>query len=187
MRLTLAVIALMPFFFSSGAARAQVPAAAARVVTAQQVDGTWRCKGGEFRIWSVGKRRLRVEFSGIYEYQTPGGPIANLGEARGNASIDGVSAVFKPNGTADRCTITMTFKHGRLLVVEVGECGFGKHVSSNGVYRRVSSRKPKFGKKIPWLALQRVSPRTTAQRSALGLFVSPGLRLQDLMVSGLSF
>lgn len=118
-----------------------------QVVTAAQVNGTWRDPSGEFRIWALGKQRLRVEFSGIYVYQTSGGPIANLGEARGVALIEKETAIFKPEGTNDRCTITMIFKRKRLLVEEVGECGFGRHVNSRGEYRRVNNRKPKFGAK----------------------------------------
>jgi hypothetical protein len=126
-------------------ASAQTPAVSHAVVTATQVNGTWRTKGGEFRIWAMGKQRLRVEFSGIYVYQTSGGPIANLGEARGIATITGATADFKPEGTNGQCTITMTFKRGRLSVNEIGECNFGRHVTSRGDYRKVSSRKPRFG------------------------------------------
>ena len=43
-------------------------------VTAGHVNGTWKTKGGEFKIWALGKQRLQVEFSGVYEYKTPQGP-----------------------------------------------------------------------------------------------------------------
>jgi hypothetical protein len=46
-------------------------------VTAAQVNGTWKTKYGEFTIWALGKHRLQVEFSGVYEYKTPQGPMAN--------------------------------------------------------------------------------------------------------------
>jgi len=32
-------------------------------VTATQVDGTWKKKGGEFRIWALGKQRLCLRHS----------------------------------------------------------------------------------------------------------------------------
>ena len=48
-------------------------------VTAAQVNGTWKTKGGEFKIWALGKQRLQVEFSGVYEYKTPQGSMANEG------------------------------------------------------------------------------------------------------------
>ena len=75
-------------------------------------------------------------------------PIANLGEARGIATIAGATADFKPEGTNGECTITMTFKHGRLSVNEIGECHFGKHVTSRGAYRKVSGRKPRWGSEV---------------------------------------
>jgi hypothetical protein len=56
-------------------------------VTAAQVNGTWKTKGAEFKIWALGKQRLQIEFSGVYEYKTPQGPTANEGEGSGVATI----------------------------------------------------------------------------------------------------
>jgi hypothetical protein len=67
-------------------------------VTAAQVNGTWKTKGGEFKIWALGQQRLQVEFSGVYEYKTPEGPSANTGEGSGIATIQGDTAIFKPEG-----------------------------------------------------------------------------------------
>lgn len=115
------------------------------VVTASQVNGTWSSKRGIIRVWALGKQRLRVEFYGLYEYNTPGGPIANLGEARGIAEIEGDTAILKPDEMENRCTIKLQFVGQRLIVSQDGECGFGKHVTSAGEYRKTSHRKPKFG------------------------------------------
>jgi hypothetical protein len=35
-------------------------------VTAAQVNGTWKTKYGEFKIWALGKQRLQIDFSGVY-------------------------------------------------------------------------------------------------------------------------
>jgi len=67
-------------------------------VTAAEVNGTWKTKSGEFKIWALGKQRLQVEFSGVYEYKTAQGPMANEGEGRGIATIKGETASFKPEG-----------------------------------------------------------------------------------------
>lgn len=118
------------------------------VVTASQVNGTWSSKRGGFglwRVWALGQQRLRVEFYGHYEYNTPAGPIANLGEARGIAEIEGDTAILKPDEMENRCTIKLQFVGQRLIVSQDGECGFGKHVTAAGEYRKTSSRKPKFG------------------------------------------
>ena len=126
----------------------QVPASAAvaqrPIVTAAQVDGTWRSKHGEFKIWALGKRRLRVEFSGTYEYGSPYGPMANTGEGTGIAVIDGDTAAFKPDGADDECRIVLKFAEDSLIVDQDGICGFGHNVSATGTYRKVSGRKPKF-------------------------------------------
>ena len=114
-------------------------------VTAAQVNGTWKTKGGEFKIWALGKQRLQVEFSGVYEYKTPKGPMANEGEGSGIATIEGDTAIFKPEGAEEECQITLKFTGGKLVVTQTGICGFGHNVSAEGTYKKVSSKKPKFG------------------------------------------
>jgi hypothetical protein len=119
-------------------------AAAQKVVTAAQVNGTWRGKHAEFKVWALGKQRLRVEFSGTYEYKTPYGPMANIGDGAGIAVVEGDTAVFEPDDADDECRITMRFVEGGLIVDQDGTCGFGHNVSAAGTYRKVSGRKPKF-------------------------------------------
>ena len=114
------------------------------VVTAAQVNGTWKTKGGEFKIWALSQKMLQVEFSGTYEYKSPEGPNVNTGEGRGVASIEGDTAIFKPDAAEDECRITMKFANGKLVVTQTGTCGFGNNVTAEGTYKKISSRKPKF-------------------------------------------
>jgi len=114
-------------------------------VTAAQVNGTWKTKGGEFRICALGKQHLQVEFSGVYEYKTQHGPMANEGEGSGVATIEGDTAIFKPEGAEEECQITLKFTGGKLVVTQTGICGFGHNVSAEGTYKKVSPKKPKFG------------------------------------------
>jgi len=113
-------------------------------VTAAQVNGTWKTKYSEFKIWALGQRRLQIEFSSVYEYKTPQGPSANEGEGNGIATIEGDIAIFKPEGAEEECRITLKFTGGKLLVTQTGICGFGHNVSAAGTYRKVSAKKPKF-------------------------------------------
>jgi hypothetical protein len=113
-------------------------------VTATQVNGTWKTKHSEFKIWALGQQRLQIEFSGVYEYKTPQGPSANEGEGSGIATIEGDTAIFKPEGAEEECRITLQFTGGKLVVTQTGICGFGNHVTAAGTYKRVSTRKPKF-------------------------------------------
>jgi hypothetical protein len=125
------------------------PASGQRVVTAAQLNGTWRSRNGEFKIWALGKQKLRVEFSGSYEYDSPAGRMANTGEGSGVATIAGDTALFKPDGAEDECQITMRFigglksTGGKLVVTQEGICGFGHNVTAAGTYRRVNTRKPR--------------------------------------------
>jgi hypothetical protein len=113
-------------------------------VTAAEVNGTWKTKSGEFKIRALGKQRLQVEFSGVYEYKTPQGPMANEGAGSGIATIEGDTAIFKPEGAEEECQITLKFTDGKLVVTQTGICGFGHNVSAEGTYKKVSSKKPKF-------------------------------------------
>jgi len=113
-------------------------------VTAAQVNGTWKTKYGEFKIWALGHQRLQVEFSGVYEYKTAQGPTANTGEGSGIATIKGDTAIFKPEGAEEECRITLKFTGGKLVVMQTGICGFGNNVTATGTYKKVSGKKPKF-------------------------------------------
>jgi len=113
-------------------------------VTAAQVNGTWQTKQGEFKIWALGHQRLQVAFSGVYEYKTLQGPTANTGEGSGIATIEGNTAIFKPEGAEEECQITLKFTGGKLVVTQTGICGFGHNVTAAGTYKKVSAKKPKF-------------------------------------------
>jgi len=90
-----------------------------------------KTKGAEFKIWALGKQRLQIEFSGVYEYKTPQGPTANEGEGSGVATIEGDTAIFKPEGAEEECQITLRFTGGKLVVTQTGICGFGHNVSAS--------------------------------------------------------
>ena len=124
------------------------PSGQPKIATAAQVNGTWHTKSGGFKVWALGHQKLQVEFSGVYEYKSPSGPMANTGEGSGIAHIDGDTAIFKPDGGEDGCGITMRFTDGRLRVSQEGICGFGNNVTAAGDYRRVSRIKPKFGEAL---------------------------------------
>jgi hypothetical protein len=113
-------------------------------VTAVQVNGTWKTKNGEFKICALGKQRLQIDFSGVYEYKTPQGPTANEGVGSGVATIEGDTAIFKPEGAEEECQITLKFTRDKLVVTQTGICGFGHNVTAAGTYKRVSTEKPKF-------------------------------------------
>ena len=121
-----------------------LPVHAQSDVTAAQVNGTWRYRQNEFKIWALGEQKLQIEFSGVFEYKNAHGPTANTGEGSGIAKIEGNTAIFKPDGAEDECKISLKFSRGKVVVTQTGICGFGFNVIANGTYKRVSSAKPKF-------------------------------------------
>lgn len=125
-------------------AEAGEPAAGRKIVTAAQVNGVWETRHGEFRILALGHQELRVEFDGTRDT----GTTVNLGEAKGTARIEGTTAVFKPDDTAN-CTIILEFKGKEMQVSQNGtshECGFGMGVSADGTYHKTQAGKPIFSK-----------------------------------------
>ena len=125
-------------------------------VSAAEVNGTFRMnfsgkyKGSasEIKILALGGGKLRVGMSLIYPYTMQnGGLMANMGELDGQAVIDGDTAVYSATEFG-KCTITIKFAGpGTIKVSQEGtdsDCGFGHNVSSDGTYKKVSSKKPKF-------------------------------------------
>ena len=117
-----------------------------KVVTAAQANGTYRSGSNEIKILALGHNKLRIQMDLTYEYKTPDGPMANVGEARGEATIENDVATFRPEGTED-CTITIKFVSGNRIRVSEDNmlnCGWGFNVSSTGTYRKIRAGKPKF-------------------------------------------
>jgi hypothetical protein len=115
-----------------------------RIVTAAQVNGTYRFSKSEFRIMALGNKKLKVQFDGIY-MTLSGSP--NMGYAAGEATIEGnVATLLSPDYPA--CKITMVFlPKNRMEVSQEGsdaDCGFGHNVHADGTYRKVRGGKPKF-------------------------------------------
>ncbi len=114
-----------------------------RVVTAAQINGLYRYDRNDFRVLALGHHKLKVQFNG--EWMTRGG-YPNIGEAIGEADIEGNVAIFIPGDTT-KCKITMTFLTNKMKVTQEGfdaDCGFGHNVMVTGTYRRVKAGKPRF-------------------------------------------
>lgn len=121
--------------------------ASERELTAAAVNGTYRNGASEIKILSVGQGKLCVQLALVYKYRSPAGPSANVGDTLGDATIENDVAVLVPEDAGEGdCKITMTFlRGGKLKVVqEGGDCGFGHNVRADGIYKKVSNRKPKF-------------------------------------------
>jgi hypothetical protein len=146
MRAALLFICFISFSLSTIAQAPVVvtgPQTPRRVVTAAQLNGLYRFGRNEFRILALGRNKLKVQFNG--EWMTRGG-YPNIGEAIGEAEIEGNVAIFIP-GETNGCKITLTFLTNRMEVTQEGldaDCGFGHNVIATGTYRRVKGGKPRF-------------------------------------------
>jgi len=113
---------------------------------ASPFTGTYANGSGDWKILNLGDGKLRVACSVTYAYKVRGLLTANTGEASGEATINGKTAIFKPEGTT-ACTITLKFAGKKLSAKQEGsdaDCGFGHKVYANGTYRKQSSRPPRF-------------------------------------------
>src|SRR5437763_15173089 len=78
----------------------------ARIVTAAEANGTYRYRRNEIKILALGHNKLRIKMDLTYEYKTSSGPMANVGEAAGDATIENDTADFHPQETQN-CTSTI--------------------------------------------------------------------------------
>ena len=114
-----------------------------RAVTAAQINGVYKSGRNDFRVLALGHHKLKVQFNG--EWMTRAG-YPNIGEAIGEATIEGNVATFIP-GETTKCKITMTFLRNKMIVEQQGldaDCGFGHNVMASGTYRRVKAGKPRW-------------------------------------------
>jgi hypothetical protein len=133
-----------------------------KAVSGTEVTGTFRSnfKGkargsyNEILIQALGRNKLKVEMALTYPYRVNGEWTANVGEASGEALIDGDTAIFVPDNLDSaseenkKCKITLNFARPGTLVVTTEnnmECGFGLNVYADGTYQKVSGARPKFG------------------------------------------
>lgn len=117
-----------------------------RIVTAAQANGTYRYRSNQIKILAMGNNKLRIQMDLAWEYKSPNGPTANVGQAHGEATIENDVATFRPEGTED-CTVTIKFLPGNRIRVSEDRmlnCGWGFNVSSTGTYRKIRAGKPKF-------------------------------------------
>src|ERR1700682_6202524 len=78
----------------------------ARIVTAAEANGTYRYRRNEIKIQALGHNKLRIQMDLTYEYKTSSGPMANVGEASGEATIEKDIAIFHPPHIYG-CTLTI--------------------------------------------------------------------------------
>jgi hypothetical protein len=125
-------------------------------VSAAEVNGTFRDYfGGKFKgnyneikILALGKGKVKVSFGLTYPYiDGTGGMTANVGEAAGEASINGDTAIYT-NEEFGECKITIKFVRPGIIKVDQSgadsQCGFGFNVSASGTYKKTSKSKPQF-------------------------------------------
>lgn len=144
-----AAAALLPLLAGSSA-----PVGWTRAADATAFNGTWQMASGdvaargeewmsEFRLWALDADRLQAEFSGSYEYKTPGGPALTIGDAGGVAVVRGDKAGFRDEYGGE-CAFTLRLRGGELVVHPSDGSCFGLHITVEGTYQRVGTTLPTF-------------------------------------------
>lgn len=136
---------------SAGEAYGQRAAVSGKEVTGTfkyQFTGKYKGNSNEIQIQALGNNKVKIGFDLVYPYTMANGDLmANVGQALGEAEINGDEAVFT-DSEGGTCSIRVKFvKPGVIKVTQEQEgagCGFGMNVSAEGTYKKVSSVKPKF-------------------------------------------
>jgi len=137
------LVVLILLLLLSGIALGQSP----KVITAARANGIYQSRNNEIRMLALGHNKLRIQLDLTYEYKSNYGPMANTGQAAGEATIENDVAIFHPPDSPE-CTITIKFLPGNKIKVtqnkDVSDCGFGNHVFADGTYTKIKAGKPKF-------------------------------------------
>ena len=146
----IALCCLMAFssFTAAQRSRASVPASEVNGTFRHSFAGKFKGSSSEIKILALGGGKLHIAMELIYPYTMANGELmANTGELDGQAKIEGDTAIYT-SAEFGKCTITIKFvAPGTIKVSQEGTdsgCGFGFNVSSDGTYKKVSSKKPKF-------------------------------------------
>lgn len=148
------VFALVSMMLFSGLGYAQKSRAS---VSGTEVTGTFKMSfigkkykdfSNQLDILALGGGKLKIAFDLVYPYTMQNGEVSvNMGGLSGEASIKGDTAIYASDEFGP-CKITIKFvRPGEVKVSQEGSdgtCGFGHNVTSQGTYRKVSSKKPKF-------------------------------------------
>jgi hypothetical protein len=125
-------------------------------VSAAEVNGSFKMNytgkakdfSNQIDILAIGSGEIKISFSLVHPHWNANGEsMENYGTAEGTANITGDTAVYK-NDEFGPCKITIKFvKPGLIKVTQNGDpsdCGFGGDVFATGIYKKVSSKKPKI-------------------------------------------
>jgi hypothetical protein len=73
-----------------------------------------------------------------------------MGSFDETVTLNGRTAVVKPEYGDDGCAIILEFRAGKAVVTQEGySCGFGFNVEAEGTYTRVSSKPPDLPPRDP--------------------------------------
>ncbi|MEP6787578.1 MAG: hypothetical protein ABJB40_04045 [Acidobacteriota bacterium] len=150
--LSCAAVCLMLFSRSNAAQRPRLSVPAAEVTGAYRMyfNDRFKRESNDIKILALGHGRLRISMDLMYPFMLDRGErSANTGELDGEATIKGDTAVYDSKEFGP-CTITIKFVRAETIKVSQegadADCGFGHNVKSDGIYRKWSSKKPKFGR-----------------------------------------
>lgn len=149
-----ALFALVSMMLFSASAYAQNSRAS---VSGAEVTGTFKMSfigkkykdfSNQLEIQALGGGKLKFAFDLVYPYTLKNGEVSvNMGGLSGEIDIKGDTAIYQSSEYGD-CKITIKFvRPGEVKVTQDGSdgtCGFGHNVTSQGTYKKVNSKKPKF-------------------------------------------
>lgn len=141
-----AILFLGCFSFQTQAQRKAVSGAEVTGTFVYNFTGKYKGNSNEIKILALGGGKLKLAFDLVYPFFNGKEPMVNVGQAEGEATISGDTAVFT-NPDDSSCKITIKFvRPGLLNVSQKGgtACGFGLNVTADGAYRKTSSKKPVF-------------------------------------------
>jgi hypothetical protein len=123
----LAIMMLSASIATAQRSRESVAAAEVNGIFEMGHRGRFKDMSNSIRILALGAGKLRIAIDALYPYLLPNGELmANTGALDEIAKINGDTAIYRSDDSAD-CVTTLKFvRAGILEVAQDGTCGFGQ-------------------------------------------------------------
>lgn len=99
------------------------------------VTGSYKYYENDLTVQQLSSGRIKFKISAMAG--------TNVGEASGEITLAGDTAVYK-NNDYGKCVITFKFIANKAILAQDGQCGMGNNVSADGTYKKFNGKMPNF-------------------------------------------
>ena len=109
------------------------------------VSGTYKYVLNSLEVLELPDKKVRIRFSGFWPNDRKRAETRNVGAFDETVPITAGKATVKIQFGDEPCMVNLEFRLNKVIVTQEGSlmgCGFGFNVEPDGIYVRVSSKRP---------------------------------------------